>query len=219
LSTASFTQIGQFEVAFEGQLKAKGQTGEYAAFTIVESAFVIDGILKLRRTAAIKEMKGWSPAEIDSGKNNTVNRFVKQHFGQLIEPPHGEAELSSKNLRAAYAAIAIYLFCPNNQAESLFVKERLGHTSDATASNYEDYQVVDTDGKPLPRGAWVDRLGEKPSKPAQIPINTRIRLTPSAREAINDQEFLKYSDQICHRTIAGFDPLDKCFPLDNWSQK
>jgi integrase len=196
LSTASFTQIGQFEVGFEGQLKALGQTGEYPAFTIVESAFVVDGILKLRRMAEIKEMKHWNLAEIDSGKNNTVNRYVKQHFGELIEPPHGEKELSSKNLRATYAAIAIYLFCPGNHSESLFIKERLGHTSDATASNYEDYQVVDINGKQLPRGAWVERIGEEMNKPKQIMVNTRIRITVAAKEAIDNQEFLPYPDQL-----------------------
>jgi integrase len=196
LSTASFAQKGQFEVAFEGQLKAKGETGEYAAFTLVESAFVVDGILKLRRMAEIKEMKHWNLAEIDSGKNNTVNRYVKQHFGELIDPPHGEKELSSKNLRAAYAAIAIYLFCPSNHSESLFIKERLGHTSDATASNYEDYQVVDINGKQLPRGVWVERINEEMGKPMLVETNTRLRMTVAAKEAINDQEFLLYPDQL-----------------------
>lgn len=196
LSTASFAQMGQFEVAFEGQLKAKGETGEYAAFTLVESAFVVDGILRLRRIAEIKEMKHWNLAEIDSGKNNTVNRYVKQHFGELIDPPHGEKELSSKNLRAAYAAIAIYLFCPSNHSESLFIKERLGHTSDATASNYEDYQVVDINGKQLPRGVWVERINEEMSKPMLIETNTRLRMTVAAKEVINDQEFLLYPDQL-----------------------
>jgi integrase len=196
LSTASFTQIGQFEANFEGQLKAKGETGEYPAFTIVESAKVVDGILKLRRMAEIKEMKNWNLAEIDSGKNNTVNRYVKQHFEKLIEPPHGEKELSSKNLRAAYAAIAIYLFCPWKHSESLFIKERLGHTSDATASNYEDYQVVDISGKPLTRGAWVERIDEEMSKPMQVEMNTRLRMTVAAKEIINDQEFLLYPDQL-----------------------
>lgn len=196
LSTASFTQLGQFEVSFEGQLKAKGETGEYPAFTIVESALVIDGILKLRRMAEIKEMKHWNLAEIDSGKNNTVNRYVKQHFGELIDPPHGEKELSSKNLRAAYAAIAIYQFCPSNHSESLFIKERLGHTSDATASNYEDYQVVDNNGKQLPRGVWVKRIKEGMGKPMFVETNTRLRMTLAAKEVINDQEFLLYPDQV-----------------------
>ena len=196
LSTASFVQIGQFEADFEGQLKAKGEERKYSAFTLVESYKVVDGLLKLRRMAEIKEMKHWNLAEIDSGKNNTVNRFVKAHFATLIEPPHGEKELSTKNLRAAYAAIAIYLFCPSNHSESLFIKERLGHTSDATASNYEDYQVVDTNGKALVRGAWVERTKEDIIKPKQVMINTRVRITVAAKEIIDDQEFLPYPDQL-----------------------
>jgi integrase len=196
LSTASFTQKGQFEAYFEGQIKAKGEERKYAAFTLVESGKVIDGILKLRRMAQIKEMKHWNLAEIDSGKNSTVNRHVKEYFGELIEPPHGETDLSTKNLRAAYAAIAIYLFCPWNHSESLFIKERLGHVSDATASNYEDYQVVDINGKPLTRGAWSERVGEQMSQPKQVMTHVRVRMTVEAKEAIEDQEFLLYPDQL-----------------------
>ncbi len=196
LSTAVFTQIGQFEVEFEGQLKAKGEEKrKYPAFTLIESAKVIDGLLKLRRMAEIKEMKNWNFTEIDSGKNATVNNKVREAFSELIQPPHGEQQLSSKNLRAAYAAIAIYLFCRDNHAESLFIKERLGHANDATASNYEDYQVADVGGKALVRGVWVHRIDEEMSKPMQIPTNMRLRMTLATKEVINDEEFLPYPDQ------------------------
>jgi integrase len=195
LSTAAFTQTGQFEADFKGQLKAKGEERKYSAFTLVESFKVVDGLLRLRRMAEIKEMKNWNLAEIDSGKNSTVNSKVKEHFGELISPPHGEKVLSSKNLRASYAAIAIYLFCPSNHSESLFIKERLGHTSDATASNYEDYQVVDGTGKAVVRGAWVERTNEEMTKPKQTMINTRVRMTVAAKEIIDNQEFLSYPDQ------------------------
>ena len=195
LSTASFVQTGQFEADFEGQLKAKGEERKYSALTLVESFKVVDGLLKLRRMAEIKEMKNWNLAEIDSGKNSTVNSKVREHFGELISPPHGEQTLSSKNLRASYAAIAIYLFCPSNHSESLFIKERLGHTSDATASNYEDYQVVDATGKAVARGAWVERTKEAITKPKQTMINTRVRMTVAAKDIIDNQEFLPYPDQ------------------------
>ncbi|HEY9829493.1 MAG TPA: protelomerase family protein [Stenomitos sp.] len=196
LSTAVFTQKSQFEVNFEGQLKAKGERDEYPTFTLVESAKVVDGLLKLRRMPEIKEMKQWELFEIDSGKNSTVNSKVKEFFASLINPPRGEKELSNKNLRAAYAAIAIYLFCPGNHSESLFIKERLGHTGDATASNYEDYQVVDINGKQLPRGAWVERINEEMSKPMQVETKPQLRMTAAAKEVINDQEFLLYPDQL-----------------------
>jgi hypothetical protein len=195
LSTASFVQTGQFEADFEGQLKAKGEERKYSALTLVESFKVVDGLLKLRRMAEIKEMKNWNLAEIDSGKNSTVNSKVKEHFSELISPPHGEKTLSSKNLRASYAAIAIYLFCPSNHSESLFIKERLGHTSDATASNYEDYQVVDAMGKVVVRGVWVERTKEAITKPKQTMTNIRLRMTVAAKEIIDNHEFLPYPDQ------------------------
>jgi hypothetical protein len=77
----------------------------------------------------------------------------------------------------------------------LFIKERLGHTSDATASNYEDYQVVDATGKAVVRGAWVERTSEEIIKPKQTMINTRVRITVAAKEVIENQEFLPYPDQ------------------------
>jgi integrase len=196
LSTAIFTQKSQFEVNFEGQLKAKGERDKYPTFTLVESAKVVDGLLKLRRMPEIKEMKQWELFDIDSGKNSTVNSKVKEFFAELINPPCGEKELSNKNLRAAYAAIAIYLFCPGNHSESLFIKERLGHTGDATASNYEDYQVVDMNGKHLARGAWVKRINEEVSKPMLVETKPQLRMTVAAKEVINDQEFLTYPDQV-----------------------
>jgi hypothetical protein len=195
LSTAAFNQVRQFEVEFEGQLKAKGEVRKYVAFTLIESAKVIDGLSKLRRMAEIKEMKNWNLTEIDSGKNATVNSKVKEAFSELIEPPHGENKLSSKNLRAAYAAIAIYLFCPDNHSESLFIKERLGHASDSTASSYEDYLVTDVGGNALTRGVWVNRINEEMSKPMQTATSLRIRMTMASKEVINDEEFLPYSDQ------------------------
>jgi hypothetical protein len=114
----------------------------------------------------------------------------------VINPPYGEKELSSKNLRAAYSAIAIYLFCPSNHSETLFIKERLGHTSDATASNYEDYQVTDSEGIPQIRGVWVSRLKEIVSPPTQKIIYPRIRMTKQTKEIIDNQDFLFYTDQV-----------------------
>ncbi len=195
LSTAVFTQIGQFEVEFEGQIKAREEERKYVAFTLIESAKVIDSLYKLRRMPEIKEMKNWNLAEIDSGKNAIVNSKVKEAFSELIQPPHGETQLSSKNLRAAYAAIAIYLFCPDNHSEGLFIKERLGHTSDGIASSYEDYRVTDSSGKALVRGAWIDRINEKIIKPMQVLTNMRLRLTLATKKVINDEDFLPYPDQ------------------------
>jgi hypothetical protein len=80
---------------------------------------------------------------------------------------------------------------------NLFIKERLGHTSDATATAYEDYQITDKQGKPLTRGAWVTRLNEEMSKPMEATIiQPRIRMTETAKNTLDDQEFLPYADQV-----------------------
>ena len=196
--TAEFKQVGQFEVMFTGQAKTRGEERDaYPTYTLVESAKVIDALARLRRMPEIKELRKLTLAEVDSGKNNKMNAAVKKHFSLLINPPHGEAELSAKNLRASYAAIAIYLFCPWQMSTNLFIKERLGHTSDATATAYEDYQITDQQGKPLTRGAWVTRLNEEMGKPMEATIvQPRIRMTEAAKNMINNQEFLLYADQV-----------------------
>jgi integrase len=196
--TAEFKQVGQFEVMFTGQAKTRGEEREaYPTYSLVESAKVIDALAKLRRMPEIKELRRQTLAEVDSGKNNKMNAAVKQHFSPLINPPHGEAELSAKNLRASYAAIAIYLFCPWKMSTNLFIKERLGHTSDATATAYEDYQITDQQGKPLTRGAWVGRLNETMEKPMEATIvQPRIRMTEAAKNVLDNQEFLPYADQV-----------------------
>jgi integrase len=196
--TAEFKQVGQFEVMFTGQAKTRGEERDaYPTYTLVESAKVVDALARLRRMPEIKELRRQTLAEVDSGKNNKMNAAVKQHFSPLINPPHGEAELSAKNLRASYAAIAIYLLCPWQMSTNLFIKERLGHTSDATATAYEDYQITDQQGKPLTRGAWVNRLNEEMSKPMEATIvQPRIRMTEAAKNMIDNQDFLPYADQV-----------------------
>ena len=142
----------------------------------------------------IKELKKKTNAEIDSSKNGEINRFVGESFSELIEMPVGEVQLSAKNLRASYVALAIYLFCPWKQDPSQFITERLGHASDGTASNYQDYQVVDVDGKPLTRGVWVEQLKEEMDKVVQNVVNHRLRITDAAKEVLDDKDFLPFPD-------------------------
>ena len=196
LKTAEFNQIGQFEVKFSGQLKAKGEERKpYPTFALLESNKVCDALFRLRRMSEIKELKKKTLSEIDSGRNSTINRLVIEKFSPIIQPPAGELQLSTKNLRASYAAIAIYLFCPWQQEPSQFITEKLGHTSDATASNYQDYQVVDNNGKPLTRGAWVERIGEKMTETTQQLVHTsRMLVAKEVRDALSDQDFLPFPD-------------------------
>lgn len=193
LKTGQFEQVGQFEVLFSGQTK-RG-VDDYRTFTLVESCYVCDALYRLRRMPEIKELSRKTLSEVDSGRNSTINRVVHASFSQILPPPVGETTLSTKNLRASYAAIAMYLFCPWEQSESSFIKDRLGHTNDATAASYEDYQVTDNTGKPLTRGAWVERIGEQMTETTQQLVHTsRMLVSKDVRDALSDQDFLPFPD-------------------------
>lgn len=202
LKTGDFDQTGAYEVKFSGQVKQtqaekeQGKHREYPIYTLCGSHLVIDARERLFRMGDIKEMRRWDLKKVDSGKNSTVNRQVVEHFTEILEPPHGEDILSSKNLRAAYANIAIYLFCPKNHSISAFITDRLGHTSDATASNYEDYQVTNEQGDPMTRGQWVKRLGNEAIQPKEVMVHKRLRMTRIASEVLEDKTFLPFPDQV-----------------------
>lgn len=193
LKAGQFKQVGQFEVLFSGQIK-RG-VDSYKTFTLVESCYVCDALYRLRRMPEIKELSRKSLAEVDSGRNSTINRVVHASFSQILPPPLGETTLSTRNLRASYAAIVIYFFCPWEQSESSFIKDRLGHTNDATAASYEDYQVTNNTGKPLTRGAWVERIGEQMTETTQQLVHTsRMLVSKDVRDALSDQDFLPFPD-------------------------
>uniref|UniRef100_A0A0C1QQZ7 Telomere resolvase ResT/TelK catalytic domain-containing protein n=1 Tax=Tolypothrix bouteillei VB521301 TaxID=1479485 RepID=A0A0C1QQZ7_9CYAN len=197
LLTAEIQQLNQFQVQFKGQIKTKDEDRlEYPKYTLIESWKVVDALLKLRRQVENKEIKNCLLSEVDSRKNSTVNRKVRELFGELLQPPHGVEQISSHKLRSAHAAIAFYLFGSHTQSFGSFVKDNLGHKGDGEAANYEDYYVANKDGKPVVQGAWLDRLNEKPGEPTQTIVQPRLRLTKAAKELIDNQEFLAFPDQV-----------------------
>jgi hypothetical protein len=95
------------------------------------------------------EMKEWALKDIDSGKNKTINRAVKRIYGEIIPVPHGEEELSCKNLRAAGVNAAYWLHGRDNQSLGRFAELQLLHDNPGVAANYEDFYCVDASGKRL----------------------------------------------------------------------
>ncbi|MUH01532.1 hypothetical protein F7734_58445 [Scytonema sp. UIC 10036] len=132
----------------------------------------------------------------DSRQNKSVNRKVRELFGELLQPPHGDNQISSHDLRSAHAAIAFYLFGSHTQSFGSFIKDNLGHKGDGEAANYEDYYVADKDGKPVVQGQWLDRLNEKPGTPTQEMVQPRVRMTRAAKDLIDNQDFLPFPDQV-----------------------
>ncbi len=192
LRNGEFEQVRQFEVSFSGQVKTRGQKRQaYVTFTLIESAKVLDALARLRKLPEIKRLKTKTLAQMDSGTNSTLNRIVRESFETLLDPPCGEAQLSAKNLRASYAAIAIHLFCSWKQSPNQFISERLGHVNDVAATNYEDYQVCDKNGVPQTRGVWFERIGERVELPkAETIQHYRLRIAAEDRAVLDDESFL-----------------------------
>ena len=109
----------------------------------------VDAFSRLRREPDVMEMREWSLKDVDSGKNATLNRAVKRIYGDIIPFPHGEKELSCKNLRAAGVNVAYWLHGRDNQALGRFAELQLLHENPGTAANYEDFYCTGDDGKRL----------------------------------------------------------------------
>ena len=146
LQAGKFEAVSKYRLRFTTGLKKKGKflTGEI--FCLVESAIFIDAFSRLRRMPEILEMKDWLLTEVDSGKNKATNRAVKRIFGEIIAPPHGEKELSCKNLRAAGINITYWLYGKENEDTSIIAEEQLMHGNPGTVVNYADYYVADSEG-------------------------------------------------------------------------
>ena len=146
LQSGKFEAVSKYKLKFTTSLKKKGKplTGEI--FCLVEATKFIDAFSRLRRMPEILEMKDWLLTEVDSGKNKMTNRAVRRLFGEIIPPPHGEKELSCKNLRAAGINIVYWLYGKEDEDASIIAEEQLMHGSPGTVVNYSDYYVADSKG-------------------------------------------------------------------------
>ena len=137
-------------------------------------------------------MKDWKLIEVDSGKNKTLNRAVRRVFGdkrdsgEIIPVPHGEKELSCKNLRAAGVNVSYWLHGRDNQSLGRFAELQLLHDNPGTAANYEDFYAADADGKRLLKvGVLKDeKLSAKPQSEKRSSISVDAQL----RDMIGDAE-------------------------------
>ena len=112
------------------------------------------------------EMKEWALKDVDSGKNATLNRAVKRIYGDIIPVPHGEKELSCKQLRASGVNVAYWLHGRDNQSLGRFAELQLLHDNPGTAANYEDFYCCDaerqtTDGDRYPQRCAADKSRRK----------------------------------------------------------
>jgi hypothetical protein len=164
LNSGNFKALSKYRLEFTSRAKKRGAVVKGEIFCLVDSATFIDAFSRLRREPEVMEMKDWALKDIDSGKNATINRAVKRIFGEVIPVPHGEKELSCKNLRAAGVNAAYWLHGRDNQSLGRFAELQLLHDNPGVAANYEDFYCTDATGKRLrENGILIDApLAAKP---------------------------------------------------------
>ena len=153
VQAGKFKAVSKYKIEFTTGLKKRGKSVTGEIFCLVDTATFIDAFSRLRREPDVMEMKGWALKDIDSGKNKTVNRAVRRVFGDkrdggaIIPVPHGETELSCKNLRASGVNVSYWLHGRETQSLGRFAELQLLHDNPGTAANYEDFYCVDASGK------------------------------------------------------------------------
>ncbi len=166
LKSGDFTQVGAYQLEFSGQLKNRSKETTYEIYCLARSHLLIDAFTRFRRIASVRELQEAENTAVDSRLNATVNRAVRAVFSEDVLPaPLGEAQLSAKNLRAAYVNMAYHLFGIPETSIGSFAEDFLGHQNAGSAASYEDYYCVDGAGQPLAIGLLRDELQAKPKRP------------------------------------------------------
>jgi hypothetical protein len=177
LARAKFAPVeGQaYQVQFEGQGKKRGDQPVFPIATLYPGEYIIKCLYRLRREAStkalLKEVANQYPSdlaaqnrEIDSRRNGSLNRVVRERFGDkgdavpILAFRHGEEQDNCKALRAAYGALATERDCDRSVGSKMLHYARLlGHfvkenptdrelQGVATSLGYADYFT----SKPVP---------------------------------------------------------------------
>jgi hypothetical protein len=177
LARAKFAPIeGEaYQVQFEGQGKKRGDLPVFPIATLYPAEYIIKCLTRLRREAStkalLKEVANEFPNDlaaqnqaIDSRRNGSLNRVVRQYFGDkgqstpVLAFRHGDEQDNCKALRAAYGALATERDCQRSVGSKMLHYARLlGHfvkenptdrelQNVATSLGYADYFTA----KPVP---------------------------------------------------------------------
>ena len=139
-STCEFTEVCEFSVLFDGQLKTKNSREliPYEIPVLHNSKVIVKALKYLRNFNP--EFKVQSLASVHDKVSWKINKVYKAHFTNYYEPP-----TRPKDMRSIYATIC-YAKNPANVRVSrqVFYGHILGHGKDdiQTASSYEDFYLV-----------------------------------------------------------------------------
>jgi hypothetical protein len=164
-----------YQLQFEGQGKKRGEKPVFPIGSLYPAEYIIKCLSRLRREASTKtllrevtkEFPGDLVAQnqaIDSRRNGSLNRVVRERFGNqdnavpILAFRNGEEQGNCKALRAAYAALATERDCERSVGSKMLHYARLlGHFVSenptdkelqgvATSLGYADYFTI----KPVP---------------------------------------------------------------------
>ena len=177
LARAKFVPLERqpYQVQFEGQGKKRGEKPVFPIATLYPAEYIIKCLSRLRREAStkalLKEVAQEYPKdlaaqnrEIDSKRNGSLNRVVREYFGNkgdntpVLAFRDSQEKNSCSDLRAAYGALATKRDCDRSVGSKMLHYARLlGHfvsekptdkdlQSIATSLGYADYFTT----KPVP---------------------------------------------------------------------
>lgn len=170
-----------YVLTFQGQQKKRdGDTNTtFEIVTLVPGRTILDALGRLRQHPTVQALQDITTVNDPALRtfNRQVNRAVQRRFEQsgIVPPVAGARSVSIHRLRGVYGALAIYLWCPEEQHEARFLQHYLGHILAGTAApnstattHYQHYRLLDGDGQPLHAkgvlrhtiGALPDRGGE-----------------------------------------------------------
>ena len=207
LARAKFTVIEgeEYQVTFEGQGKKRGEKPVFKIATLYPADYIVKIHNQLRKEsstkALLKEVRAEFPNDIaaqnraiDSRRNGSLNRVVRDYFGDkdtstpVLAIRHGEEQDNCKALRAAYAALATERDCPKSVGEKMLHAARLlGHYVGENPTDASLRQTVTTLG-------YLDYYTTKPV-PSPNPSRTDKQPTSTLRIFSDDLEVIRELQQ------------------------
>jgi len=150
---------------FEGHQKTT--VAAYDIVTLIPAEQLLEYIEQFRSLDEIRpllELEGEALTQAVNQLDVQINRECVKHLGSIVPPVSARATISIHNLRSLWGAIAVWLFCPDNQHEYPFIQHYLGHALDSNATgHYFRYQLVDSSAHPIPnKGVKLSQVGELP---------------------------------------------------------
>jgi hypothetical protein len=205
IARAKFTPIeGQaYQVQFEGQGKKRGDKPVFPIATLYPGEYIIKCLHRLRREGSTKvllrEVANDFPSDlaaqnqsIDSRRNGSLNRVVREYFGDKGEKEpvlafrYEEEQDNCKALRAAYGALATERDCDRSVGSKMLHYARLlGHFVKANPSDRELQNIATSLG-------YADYFT---SKPVPFPTAPEKEKVHQVRTTEDDFETIKQLQQ------------------------